>query len=142
LSGHDVPRRRPPRVAATAALVAGAGLLAACGGEVPGGPVPANLSAAGLRGRQVALASGCAACHGGDFGGGVAPTWKGLAGRTVSLADGSAVVADTAYLTRAIAEPAAQIVQGSAIAMPANTLTAAQVADVVTFIQELVAPSA
>jgi cytochrome c oxidase subunit 2 len=100
------------------------------------------LSEAASRGEQVAVDAGCQACHGGNWAGGVGPALVGLAGSTVSLDDGSTVVADDTYLTTAIMEPAAQQVAGYTIVMPANQLSPDQVADVVAFIRELTsAPS-
>jgi cytochrome c oxidase subunit 2 len=42
----------------------------------------------------------------------VGPTWLGLAGEEVELADGSVVLADDDYLRRSILEPQSQVVQG------------------------------
>lgn len=99
--------------------------------------VDRDLSEAASRGEQVAVDAGCQACHGGNWAGGVGPSLVGLAGSTVSLDDGTTAVADDAYLTTAITEPAAQKTAGYTIVMPANQLTAEQVADVVAFIREL-----
>ena len=64
---------------------------AACGGGDASGP---ELSAAGERGKSLSSSSGCAGCHGTNGQGGVGPTWQGLAGAEVELADGTMVVAD------------------------------------------------
>jgi len=53
------------------------------------------------------------------------------------LVDGSTVVADDAYLTRAIADPSAELVDGYTLKMPANNLSDAEVADIVAFIETL-----
>lgn len=95
------------------------------------------MSASAAQGRQVALAAGCAACHGTDGRGGVGPPWVRLAGSTVTLNDGSTVTADRAYLRRAVTEPRAQVVAGAAVAMPANNLTPEQVEQVVDYIEAL-----
>ena len=63
--------------------------------------------------------------------------WIGLAGSDVELADGTVVVADTAYLTRAIADPSAELVAGYNLKMPANRLSDAEIADIVAFIETL-----
>lgn len=76
-------------------------------------------------------------CHGIDFTGGVGPGWVGLAGSTVALEDGTSVVADGAFLARAITDPGAQVRAGSKIAMPENQLADAQVADLVAFLHAL-----
>jgi cytochrome c oxidase subunit 2 len=97
---------------------------------VAGAGDPAN-------GEQLSRSSGCAGCHGQDFGGGAGPDWIGLAGSDVELADGTVVVADAAYLTRAIADPSAELVTGYNLRMPANSLSDAEIADIVAFIETL-----
>lgn len=70
------------------------------------------------RGREVATRRGCIACHSLDGKPGVGPTLKGLYGTDRTLASGQHVVADDAYLTRALVEPNADIVAGFAPTMP------------------------
>jgi cytochrome c oxidase subunit 2 len=105
-------------------------VTAAPGATVAGGGDPAN-------GEQLSRSSGCAGCHGQDFDGGAGPEWIGLAGSDVELTDGSVVVADTAYLIRAIADPSAELVAGYNLKMPANSLSDAEIADIVAFIETL-----
>ena len=88
-------------------------------------------------GEQLARSKGCAGCHGADFDGGAGPGWVGLAGSEVVLADGSTLIADEAYLTRAIADPAADLREGYSLRMPANNLSDSEIADVVAFITSL-----
>ncbi|MEA2001893.1 MAG: cytochrome c [Actinomycetota bacterium] len=109
-------------------------LLAACGGD--SGP-DGDLSDAALEGRKVAAASGCTACHGDNGEGRVGPAWVGLAGSVVDLEGGSAVTADTAYLSRSITDPQAEIVAGVTVAMPTNDLSGDEVAALVAYIEEL-----
>ena len=141
-------RSRLARVALGSAVTLAMGLAAAsCGDDdatesgaatvtdAPGATVagagdPAN-------GEQLSRSSGCAGCHGQDFGGGAGPGWIGLAGSDVELADGTVVVADTAYLTRAIADPSAELVADYNLKMPANRLSDAEIADIVAFIETL-----
>ncbi|MEZ5248379.1 MAG: cytochrome c [Ilumatobacteraceae bacterium] len=113
-------------------------LLVACGDDEAAPDASADPIA--VRGASIATASGCAACHGANWEGGIAPTWIGLAGSEVVLADGTTVIADTAYLTRSITEPSAQKVAGAAIVMPDNMLTDAQVEQIVYFIESLARP--
>lgn len=80
-------------------------------------PVDAPSVAAG---KQVFDTLACAACHL-PGGGPIAPDLHGLYGSTVELADGSKVLADEAYLRRAILEPQAEVVKGYAPAMPGFT---------------------
>ena len=120
--------------AITAVLAVGA--VACSDDDAAPADVPSGGSAA-ERGEQLSRSSGCAGCHGADFGGGAGPEWIGLAGSDVLLSDGSTVVADTDYLTRAIADPSAELVDGYTLKMPANNLSDADVADIVAFIETL-----
>lgn len=64
------------------------------------------------RGAKLARRSGCATCHSLDGSRRPGPTWKGLYGKKRALANGQEVVADEAYLRRAILNPDAEIAQG------------------------------
>jgi cytochrome c oxidase subunit 2 len=89
------------------------------------------------RGEQLASDRGCRSCHQ-TGGGGLGPSWDGLYGSTVTLDDGTTVLADEAYLVRAITDPGAEWVDGYAIAMPENSdLSDADVADLVAYIRSL-----
>jgi cytochrome c oxidase subunit 2 len=74
-----------------------------------GGPVAANPAEAGQK--LFAADLGCATCHRPD-GSGLGPAMGGIAGSTVTLADGRRVVADDNYLRESIVNPSAKIVQG------------------------------
>jgi cytochrome c oxidase subunit 2 len=91
------------------------------------------------RGEKLYQESGCKACHSLDGSKGIGPTWKGLSGAQVKLADGSTVTADEAYLAESIKLPGAKTVEGfPANAMPGfGYLTDPQVADLVAFIETL-----
>ena len=113
--------------------------LGACGGgdedaTTTTGP---QLSAAAQEGERVAEAQGCTSCHRVSGEGGIGPSWQGLAGSEVELADGSTVVADEEYLTTAIQDPNAQIVKGYNGIMPERELDDAEVAALVAYLQEL-----
>lgn len=84
-------------------------------------------------GEQLALDSGCTACHGSNGEGGVGPGWKGLYQSEVTLEGGATVTADEAYLFEAIRDPAAKTTKGYG-AMPANSLNDAEVQAIVDFI--------
>jgi cytochrome c oxidase subunit 2 len=88
------------------------------------------------RGRELAEDRGCVSCHR-EGGGGIGPDWEGLAGSTVTLDDGSTVVADEEYLTLAITDPDAQIVEDYDIRMPSNRLDDDEVAAIVAYIESL-----
>ena len=96
-----------------------------------------ELSRRAAEGRAIVESSGCTSCHGDDGEGGVGPAWVGLAGSTVELDDGTIVVADADYLTRAIAAPDEDRAAGLTLAMPMNDLTADEIDAVVTYLQEL-----
>jgi len=111
--------RRSVRRASAAAL--GLGLLvlatAACGGA-PEAPTSSDTHSVAFdqklaaEGKTVANANGCMACHSVNGKAGVGPTWKGLYNHDVTLADGSTVKADDAYLRESIVNPAAKVVKG------------------------------
>jgi cytochrome c oxidase subunit 2 len=134
-------RSRLGRLALAGGVTAAMVLGAACGDNADSDTATggADLSAAAQNGKQLSQSKGCAGCHGQDFDGGAGPGWVGLAGSEVLLVDGSTVVADDAYLTRAIADPSAELVDGYTLKMPANNLSDAEVADIVAFINALAA---
>ncbi len=91
-------------------------------------------------GEALANAQGCTACHSIDGSTLTGPSWAGLAGSVRTLADGTDVVADAAYLRQSILEPRAQIVDGyPAAVMPQyrDTLSIGEVNQIVTYIQSL-----
>ncbi len=91
-------------------------------------------------GKQLAEDNGCTACHSPGQEKLVGPGWGGLYGSTVTLADGSTVIADDAYLTESILNPDARIAHGfEAGAMPsfADMLDKQQVAAIVAYLRTL-----
>jgi mono/diheme cytochrome c family protein len=127
---------RGHRVVASLATLTLVVAAAACGGG-SNDSGSAGGGGAVSSGEQLSRSAGCAGCHGANFEGGAGPEWIGLAGSVVQLTDGSTVVADTAYLTRAIADPAAELVADYNLRMPANNLSGAEIADIVAFIETL-----
>lgn len=102
-------------------------------------PRPTSTGTAG--GQQIATRSGCTACHsinGSDL---VGPTWQGLAGRSVTLANGDTVTADDAYLEESIVSPNAKVVEGFEPGiMPQDfgtRLTAAEIQSLIAYIKTL-----
>jgi cytochrome c1 len=63
-------------------------------------------------GADLATDSGCRNCHSTDGSIGLGPSWAGLAGSTVALADGSTVTATAGYIAESIRSPDAKIVAG------------------------------
>ncbi|MFQ5611038.1 MAG: cytochrome c oxidase subunit II [Anaerolineae bacterium] len=92
-------------------------------------------------GEKVAELQGCTACHSVDGTAGVGPTWQGLFGREESLADGSTVTVDEAYLRESIVAPNDDIVAGFAPnLMPStfgNVLTAEEIDNLIAYIKSL-----
>ncbi|HET9646349.1 MAG TPA: cytochrome c oxidase subunit II [Burkholderiaceae bacterium] len=89
------------------------------------------------KGRALAQAKGCVGCHSTDGNASLGPTWKGLFGKTESLADGSTTKVDDAYLMRSIREPNAQVVKGYTPIMPKADLTEDEVSSLVAYIHSL-----
>ncbi len=91
------------------------------------------------QGKLLVVKNGCGGCHS------VtstplpsAPTWFGLFGSNVELADGSTVVADDAFLTESIVDPTAKEVKGfSPSTMPPYVLTEEEVANIIAYIKTL-----
>jgi cytochrome c oxidase subunit II len=89
-------------------------------------------------GQLLVAANGCAACHSINGAQGIGPTWFGLFGSEVELTDGTAVIADEAYLTESIKAPQAKIVAGfETQLMPTYGFTDEQIADIVAYIKTL-----
>ncbi len=69
---------------------------------------------------------------------GIGPDWEGLYGSTVTLDDGSTLVADEAYLLESIVDPDAKKVDGYSIGMPVNdALSDEDIASIIAYIQSL-----
>jgi cytochrome c2 len=77
-------------------------------------PVPTIKTQEGdaAAGKGLYTSLGCVGCHTLDGTKGTGPTFKGLSGSEVKLADASTVTADDSYLSESIADPDAQVVQG------------------------------
>jgi len=71
-----------------------------------------------VAGARLATKLACVTCHSTDGKPGVGPTWKGLSGHEVKLADGSTVRADEEYLRESITDPNAKVVEGYQPVMP------------------------
>jgi cytochrome c oxidase subunit II len=63
-------------------------------------------------GRLFVQKYGCLGCHTIDGSPLVGPTWRGLFGHEVELADGSIVIADHDYIEQSIRDPQSQVVRG------------------------------
>jgi len=96
-------------------------------------------------GEQLFTELGCVGCHS-DQDTPTAPTLHDLYGKTITLADGSTVVVDDAYLRESIVDPHARLVEGYGPIMPDTygDLTEEQIQALVDYIKSLsgVAPEA
>ena len=111
-------------------------------GLEPGAPAPTEGAAPASEpdGAALSTSAGCAACHSTDGSVLVGPSWQGLAGSERTLDDGTTVIADTAYIERAIIDPNAELVEGFAPTMPTtfgSTLSDADLAALVSYIESL-----
>jgi cytochrome c oxidase subunit 2 len=88
---------------------------------------------------MVAAQQGCLRCHTLDGTPHIGPTWAGLYGARVPLADGTAVIAEEAYLTESMMNPMTQIHAGFAAVMPSylGLLRPAETAAIVELIKSL-----
>lgn len=90
------------------------------------------------RGRTLTAQNGCLGCHSLDGSPNTGPTWLGLYGSQVPLSDGSAIIADEAFIKKSILQPQANFVSGfETIQMPVYEFTDEQIADIIAFIKTL-----
>ena len=87
------------------------------------------------QGRSLAQSKGCVACHTVDGSPGVGPTWKGLFGKTETMADGSTALVDEAYVKAFIRNPQARAVKGFAPVMPKIDVTDDELAALASYIR-------
>lgn len=145
-------RVAPGRAVAIAVVLLAIGGMTAsgCGGGAgssvrtshrSGSASAANGSASALvqRGRSLYQSDGCAGCHSLDGTGMTGPTWKGLAGSTVTLSDGRTLVATDAYLARHIVDPSAYTVRGYAAGVMAPAIEALELSRKPADVRALVA---
>lgn len=93
-------------------LLGGSLLFAGCGsGGGTDGAKATSLNDEQQRGKTLVSRS-CQGCHSLNGKDGAGPTFQGLAGSTVETEAGKSLVADDAYLLRAILDPAADITKG------------------------------
>jgi len=115
-------------------LVATAAVLVGC---TSAQPLAIDLSPSAERGLKISQQSGCASCHGADFGGGTGPTWQGIIGQTVAFKGGESGIVDRDYLIEAIKYPDKKKRVGYSVVMPYNNLTDEQISDIVDYIEAL-----
>jgi cytochrome c oxidase subunit II len=98
--------------------------------------IPGNLAA---RGREVAIAAGCLACHSIDGSPHIGPTFVGLYGSISPATDGTEVLVDEGHITRSMMDPRARIREGFPPVMPSyqGILAPAETAAILEYIKSL-----
>ena len=112
--GQHHARAAAPTSTAPATTTAPAPTTTAATTTTPS-PAPGPIAATPAliaRGKTLYSADGCSACHSLTGSPGAGPSFKGTAGRTVTLTNGQTVTADDAYLEQSITNPDAQTVKG------------------------------
>ena len=91
------------------------------------------------QGELLSLRYGCTRCHTADGTPHIGPTWRGLYRKAVTLADGTRALADDAYLTESMMDPAVKVVAGYPPVMPSylGILSAPDAAAIVEYIRSL-----
>jgi cytochrome c oxidase subunit 2 len=95
-----------------------------------------DLAAAG---EKLAAEHGCLRCHTVDGTPHLGPTWRGMYGSQVPLADGTTVVADEAFLTESMMDPNTKLHAGFQAVMPSylGQLAGPEAAAIVEYIRSL-----
>lgn len=130
VAGLTFPQATQMPAAAVAAAVA----------VPPEGTTATTLGDPVALGAQLVEDTGCTACHSTGSETLVGPAWGGLYGHEATLADGSTVTIDEAYLTQSILDPDAQVATGfeSGVMPPyADMLETDEVAAIVAYIRSL-----
>jgi cytochrome c oxidase subunit 2 len=87
-------------------------------------------------GKDLYKKRGCNACHSVDGSPGIGPTFKGVYGHNVELANGTQVLADDNYIRESILEPSAKIVKGfSDGLMPKIAMPEKEIVGLIEFIK-------
>jgi cytochrome c oxidase subunit 2 len=91
------------------------------------------------KGERMAADHGCLRCHSIDGTPHIGPTWTGLFGSERRFSDGSTEVANEAYITQSMMDPALKVVAGFQPVMPSyhGKIDPAETAAIVEFIKTL-----
>ncbi len=91
------------------------------------------------KGQLLSVSKGCVGCHSINGAPLTGPTWLGLFGSDVKLADGSTVAADEAFISESILDPNATIIEGypSPSIMPPFALTEEEIANIIAYLKTL-----
>lgn len=90
-------------------------------------------------GKTVYTTKACSACHTVDGKASLGPTFAGLWGHKVELADGKKVVVDETYIRESLMEPTAKVVKGFQPVMPTmkGQITEEEIKAVIEYIKSL-----
>ncbi|MBS1960283.1 MAG: cytochrome c oxidase subunit II [Bdellovibrionales bacterium] len=91
------------------------------------------------KGKALMAAKGCIACHTTDGSKLVGPSYKGIYGADVKLADGRTVKADDNYIRESIENPTAKVVEGFPPSMPPykGLMSEEEILSMIEFIKSL-----
>ena len=90
------------------------------------------------QGKLLTVRNGCIGCHSVDGAKMTGPTWFGLYGSNVPLADGTTVIADDAYISESILNPKAKEVAGfSPTVMPPFALSETEISNIIAYLKTL-----
>jgi cytochrome c oxidase subunit II len=90
------------------------------------------------QGKLLTVRNGCIGCHSLDGAKMTGPTWFGLYGANVELADGTTVIADDAYLAESILNSKAKEVAGFApTVMPPYALSETEITSIIAYLKTL-----
>jgi cytochrome c oxidase subunit 2 len=92
-----------------------------------------------VQGKKLANAKGCVGCHTSDGSTKIGPTYKGIFGQKVELADGTSSIIDDNYIRESIENPQAKVVRGFAPVMPSfkGLLIESEINALVAYIKSL-----
>ena len=113
--------------------------------QMQAGITPKVYSPEAQRGRELWESEGCSACHSLDGSGVIGPTWLDVWGATRTLADGSTVTVDEAYVVESIRDPSVKVAEGFSpvmIAYDESTVTDDEVAALIALMREEVTEEA
>jgi cytochrome c oxidase subunit 2 len=99
----------------------------------PEPPPPAATDA----GYRLLEAKECLSCHSMTADADLAPSFKGIYGRTQKLHDGSVITIDEAYLRESIVHPSAKLVNGYDDLMPEPTVTKEEVEQMIQYLKTI-----
>jgi cytochrome c oxidase subunit 2 len=98
-----------------------------------------KLEGLALQGEKVTQKYGCVACHSADGSNKIGPSFKGIYGTSVELADGSKISADDSYLRESIEYPQKKLVKGFVGQMPTykGQISDTEINSVISYIKAL-----